>query len=291
MDLTDLLTFRAVVECGGITRAAARLNRVQSNVTARIKSLEEDLGVQLFARQGRGVVLAPAGQVLLGYAERLLDLADEARAAVRGGDLSGLLRLGAMESTAAVRLPGPLAAFHRRYPGITLDLKTESTQPLIAQVLRGDLDAALVAEPVEDPRLESRAIYDEDLLILRPLGSEVRPGAAVTLLTFRPGCSYRRRLEDWVCRAGMAADRIVEINSHQVILGCVAAGMGITLAPASLLAGYEGRDRLAAEPLRPDGRVRTLLIWRKGAPAARIEALAESLTGKEAPPIPAAPAG
>ncbi|OIR09948.1 HTH-type transcriptional regulator GltR [mine drainage metagenome] len=287
MDLADLLTFRAVVECGGITRAAARLHRVQSNVTARIKNLEEDLGAQLFARQGRGVVLAPAGQVLLGYAERLLDLADEARAAVRGGDLSGLLRLGAMESTAAVRLPGPLAEFHRRYPGITLDLKTDSTQPLIAQVLRGDLDAALVAEPVEDPRLESRAIYDEDLLILRPAASEVRPGMAVTLLTFRPGCSYRRRLEDWVCRAGMAADRIVEINSHQVILGCVAAGMGITLAPASLLAGYEGRARLAALPLGPEGRVRTLLIWRKGAPAARIEALAQSLAAA----IPDATAG
>ena len=105
MDLSDLRIFTAVVREGGVTRAAEKLNRVQSNVTTRIRQLEEDLDVALFIREGKRLHLAPAGQVLLGYADRLLALADEARSSIRDPRPRGLFRLGAMESTAAVRLP------------------------------------------------------------------------------------------------------------------------------------------------------------------------------------------
>ena len=124
MDLVDLHVFRTVVSAGGITRAAEQLHRVQSNVTTRIRQLEEDLGVQLFIREGKRLHVSPAGRTLLGYAGRLLDLAREAREAVHQEHPSGVLRLGAMESTAAVRLPGPLSAYHRRYPAVTLELRT-----------------------------------------------------------------------------------------------------------------------------------------------------------------------
>lgn len=271
MELSDLVVFRAVVETGGITKAATRLNRVQSNVTARMKKLEDDLGAELFTRHGRGLKLAPAGAALLPFAERLLDLADEAREAVRGDPLTGLLRLGTMESTAAVRLPAPLAEFHRRYPDITLELKTGSTQPLTSQVLQGDLDAALVAEPVEDPRLETRPIYDEDLVVVMPAGGSFPEGRGLTLLTFMAGCSYRRSLEAWVAARGAVPDRIVEMTSYHGMLGCVAAGMGIAMVPASLIETYPGRADLSEEQLGV--RVRTLLVWRKAAPRARIEAL------------------
>src|SRR3954469_10817570 len=101
MDLSDLRIFTAVVREGGVTRAAEKLKRVQSNVTTRIRQLEEDLGVDLFLREGKRLHLAPAGQVLLGYADRLLALAEEARGAIRDPRPRGLFRLGAMESTAA----------------------------------------------------------------------------------------------------------------------------------------------------------------------------------------------
>ena len=94
MDLAALTIFRAVVRENGVTRAAAKLNRVQSNVTTRIKQLEEQLGTELFIRDGRRLVLTPAGETLLPYAERLLALADEARHAVREDRPSGRLRLG-----------------------------------------------------------------------------------------------------------------------------------------------------------------------------------------------------
>ena len=124
MDLSDLLIFSTVVHEGSVTRAAERLHRVQSNVTTRIRQLEEDLRVTLFIREGKRLHLAPAGQVLLGYAERLLALADEARGAVQDEQPRGTFRLGAMESTAAVRLPGLLSEYHRRHPGVVLELRT-----------------------------------------------------------------------------------------------------------------------------------------------------------------------
>src|SRR4029453_10885270 len=107
MDLTDLHIFRAVVQAGGITRAAEKLNRVQSNVTTRVRQLESQLGVELFIRNGKKLHLSPAGKLLLDYAERLLELADEAREAVHDAKPRGLLRLGSMENTASIALPGP----------------------------------------------------------------------------------------------------------------------------------------------------------------------------------------
>jgi len=284
MDLSDLVIFRTVVETGGITKAAARLNRVQSNVTARMKKLEDGLGAELFSRHGRGLKLAPAGEVLLPYAERLLDLADEAREAVGGGGLGGVLRLGAMESTAAVRLPVPLAEFHRRHPEITLELKTGLTQPLIGQVLRGEIDAALVAEPVTDARLEAHPIFVEDLVVAMPAGASAPKGECLTLLVFQSGCSYRKTLEDWVTARGAIPDRIIEMSSYHAMLGCVAAGMGIALVPASLIDLCPGRSSLRLVPLDGEsGRVRTLLVWRGSAPRARMRALTEVLLGG-APP-------
>src|SRR5262250_735796 len=121
MDLADLQIFRAVVQEGGVTRAAERLHRVQSNITTRVRQLEQDLGVDLFVRQGKKLHLSPAGQLLLGYADRLIDLAAEARDAVHDAKPRGLFRLGSMESTASVRLPAPLSEYHRRYPEVKLE--------------------------------------------------------------------------------------------------------------------------------------------------------------------------
>lgn len=170
MDLSDLTVFRAVVRAGGVTRAAQQLHRVQSNVTTRVKQLEEDLGVALFVREVRRMQLTAEGRVLVDYADRLLALADEARAAVTDARPRGTLRLGAMESTAAVRLPQPLNRLHRQHAGLAVELRTGNPQQLTALVLNGELDAALVAEPVTDSRLETRAVFDEELVVVSPAG-------------------------------------------------------------------------------------------------------------------------
>ncbi len=119
-----------------------------------IHQLEQDLGVSLFIREGKRLHLTPAGHLLIDYADRLLALADEARNAVQDPRPRGLFRLGAMESTAAIRLPKTLAEFHRRYPEVTLQLRTGNPQQLASAILAGELDAALVAEPIAEGQFE-----------------------------------------------------------------------------------------------------------------------------------------
>ena len=106
--------------------------------------------------------LAPAGKILMGYADRLLELAREAASAVMDDRPTGVLRLGAMESTAAVRLPAPLGRFHERYPEIALELYSGDPSERVNRVLNSELDAALIADPVSDRRLATMAIYEAE---------------------------------------------------------------------------------------------------------------------------------
>ena len=150
MDLSDLLIFKTVVEEGGILRAARKLHRVQSNVTTRVKQLETSIGAQLFFRDRQRLVLSPRGESLLAYADKLLRLADEARTVVSGQSPSGALRLGALESTSASRLPLLLTKFHDSYPKVRVELQTGTNDALTAAVRERRLDAAFVAEAPSD---------------------------------------------------------------------------------------------------------------------------------------------
>jgi DNA-binding transcriptional LysR family regulator len=267
-----------------VTRAAERLNRVQSNVTTRIRQLEEDLSVALFIREGKRLHLAPAGHVLRDYAQRLLALADEARHAVQDAKPRGTFRLGAMESTAAVRLPGPLSEFHRRHPGVVLELRTGNPQVLASAVLAGDLDSALVAEPIADAPFEKAPAFEEELVIVAPAG---HPPIGKTghlpraIIVFEHGCPHRRRLEDWYARRNEMPERMIELGSYHAMLGCVVAGMGIALLPRSVLTTFPERKRLSIHLLGPtENRAETVLIWRKGAGSANIRALEEILRAR-----------
>ncbi|WP_275786639.1 LysR family transcriptional regulator [Pararhizobium gei] len=283
MELSDLRVFRTVVEAGGITRAAERLHRVQSNVTTRIKKLEDDLGVELFAREGKRLHLTSAGTLLLTYAEQMLVLAERAREAVTEETPRGLLRLGAMESTAAVRLPRPLTALHRLYPEINVELRTGASRQLTQQVLAGELDAALIAGFVNDPRLEVLPTFAEELVVVANAthGRIAQPSDVKNraILAFRAGCHYRQRLEDWFAKDGVPVERIVEVASYHAILGCAAAGMGVAMVPRSVLDGYAERAQLSLHDLDDTFRLaRTSMIWRKDVSRVKIMALGNLLT-------------
>jgi DNA-binding transcriptional LysR family regulator len=282
MELSDLKIFCAVIQEGGINRAALRLHRVQSNVTTRIQQLESELGVSLFLREKRRLQLSPAGKVLLDYAQRLLDLAQEAREALHDAAPRGLLRLGSMESTAAARLPAPLAEFHRRYPEVTLELRTGASGDLVGRVLAGDLEAALVAEPVADPRLAKASLYEEVLVLVAEAGHGpiTTPGDIPrrTLLTFGSGCVYRRRLESWLAADGLLPDRVVELASYHAILGCVVAGMGVALLPRSVLDTFPQQAHLSVHVFPATlQHMQTSLVWRSAASGGKIMALLEVL--------------
>lgn len=269
MELSALRIFKAVAEEGSVTLAASRLNRVQSNVSARLTQLEESLGVTLFHRASRKLQITSEGERLLAYADRLLQLADEAQAALRPDQQpSGQLRIGSMETTAAARLPQVLAAFNRKHPAVDLILDTAPTDQLLDGVLKHRLDLALVAGPVEHPELERRTVFREELVLITnhahgPVASP-RDLERRTLLAFRSGCTYRRRLESWFAEGDVAPARVSEFGSYEAILGCVAAGMGVAMMPKELVEQRKLAKTVRQHALPPHiAQVETMLVWRK----------------------------
>jgi DNA-binding transcriptional LysR family regulator len=282
MELSDLEIFRAVVQSGGVIKAASRLHRVPSGVTTRIRQLEDDLGTQLFRRERNRLQVSPAGETLLRYADQMLHLQKEAREALHESSPSGTFRLASMETTAAVRLPIVLSEFHRRYPGVNIELTTGSTQKLLLQVLERTSEAAFVGGQVHHPEVESEGVFQEEVVLIAAKGHprirSARDVASCSLLAFAPGCSYRKRAEEWLSLDKLVPLRIIELASYQAILSCAAAGTGIALLPASVLASYLGRKHISVHTLPKEMRhVDTVLIWRSGTRGVKINALLEVL--------------
>ena len=292
MDLAALRIFKAVAEAGGITRAAARLHRVQSNVTTRVQQLERELGTALFHRHKRRLALSAEGKLLLGYAERLLRLSAEAEAALKDAGPRGTLRIGSLESTAATRLPPILAGYHRAYADVRLELVTGTTGALVARVRSGDLEAAFVAEPYTPDGLESLPAFDEELVIVAPKGhAPVRSAKDVQhtpILAFTTGCSYRRRLEDWLGRSAVSPERVMEYGSYHAIVACAAAGSGIAVVPRSVLKAVQREREIDVYPLpREVAQARTMLVWRAGHRSNALDALKKLLASAARPAAPA----
>jgi DNA-binding transcriptional LysR family regulator len=271
MDIGDLKVFEAVARLGGINRAAAELNTVQSNVTARIKALEADLGCALFHRHRSGVSLTEAGQRLLPYADRAGRLLADARRAARDdGTPRGLLTIGSLETTAALRLTPLLAGYAAVYPEVDLSLRTGTTRELVADVLEARVDGAFVCGPVEHPQLIEEVVFREELSLLAAPGvlslDEVLRGGEVRIVVLRAGCSYRQMLEGVLARRGVAIQRRLEFGTLEAIFGCVAAGLGITLLPRALIGPVWAAGRVSVHALPPaDAGVETVFIRRRDA--------------------------
>jgi LysR family transcriptional regulator, cell division regulator len=240
VELRDLRVFSTVAKEGSITKAAQQLDYVQSNVTSRIQQLETELGTSLFYRHSRGVSLTSAGETLLQYANQVLHLCAEAEKAVRDrATPRGPLRIGSMETTAAVRLPAVLATYHRQYPEVDLSLQTGTTDDLIHAVLERDLDGAFIAGKIDHPELAQDTVVTEELVVISNSNEDLidmfQDFRRRTLLVFRTGCSYRAKLEQWLSFEGIVPAKVMELGTLDGILGCVEAGLGISLLPKSVV--------------------------------------------------------
>ncbi len=292
MDLAELEIFRAVAREQSVTRAARALDRAQSNVTTRVKQLEESLGVALFQRDSKKMTLTPEGHRMLGYAEQLLALAEEARQSMRTNAPSGRLRVGSMESAAATLLPRPLGRFHAAWPDVALNVTTGPTQRLVDGVLGHRLDCAVVAHPATAaPRhidiaelgegLDGAFLRTEELVLVLPASHpKVRRPQDVTLrclAAFARGCTYRRCAEDWLEQGGNDIRNglsVVEMPSYHAMLAYVSAGSAVAILPRSLLALSPEVAELQAVPVRP---VHTFLVRRAGFTTLAYEAFLREL--------------
>jgi len=269
MDASDLRIFEAVARLGGINRAAADLNTVQSNVTTRLRLLEEELGAKLFHRGSRGVVLTAAGQRLLPYAHKIRDEIENARRAVADdGVPRGPMTIGSLETTMALRLSPVLAGYVAAYPGVDVTLRSGTTGELIQSVLERRLEGAFVCGPVHHPDLIEDIVFNEELVVMAPPASR---GLAALLsepnlriIVLRAGCSYRQRLEDILARRGIVGLRLLEFGTLEAIFGSVAAGLGVSLLPKALIGPVWQSGRITLHSLpASDAMVDTVFIRRR----------------------------
>ena len=280
IDLESLKIFRTVVDEGGVIRAATKLNRVQSNVTTRIRQLEEHVGARLFRREGRSIRLSAEGHTLLAYADRLLRLADEAVSQMRTGKPKGMFRLGSLESTAGTRLAPILSRYHSLYPDVVVELATGTTGALITRVTNFDLEAAFVSEPFTAPGLESQPVFEEQLVLVTakamPTVSDAEDLGRSTLLAVSQGCSYRKRVEEWL--GGAMPERVLEFASYQAMIACVAAGTGYAIVPKSVLEALHATRNIRQHPLpKRFAHSRTHLVW-NGEPSPALRGLMSVLS-------------
>ena len=242
------------------------MHTVQSNVTARLKQLEAELEVALFVRHSRGMALTAAGSRLVGYAQRFNALAAEALDAVRGdGRLRGALRIGSMETTAAIRLPALLGRLRSDCPELQIEVRSGTTAELLEHVLAGRLDGAFVAGPVRNPALEARTAFREELVLVSARAGDTiaqrLDRGALTVIAFRQGCSYRQRLEEHFARAGWMPYQRIEFGTVEGILGCVAADLGVTLLPRAVIESQRSGKVFRVERLGSRGLfVETLFV-------------------------------
>lgn len=263
MEFRDLKIFMTVAKTSSVTKAADQLGYVQSNITARIQHLENQLRTTLFHRHSRGVVLTSSGETMLHYAEQIINLYTEAEQAVQNTETPiGPFRIGAIELITATRLPDILTGYHQQFPYVELSLITGPTNELIESVLNYSIEAAFVAGPVKHPLLcESYVIEEELVLVSKSENIDLQATSNLTILVFREGCAYRKRLEHFLDHLGVKSYKMIELGTLDGILGCVNAGLGISLVPRNFI--EQGRYKVAIHEIPTIfSNASTVLIYR-----------------------------
>lgn len=269
MDLDDIKVFREVALHGSMTQAAEILGYAQSSVTARIRKLEATLKVNLFYRNAKGVQLTPAGKIFLEQGLKITQLVDELYFLLSPDEFpGGLLRIGSMETTAAIRLPALLKKYHALYAKVELSLQTGTTEYLINQILHYNLDLAFVAAPVNHPEIREIEAFREEMVLVSEGGQDTKSIEEImknrAILVFRTGCSYRSLLERYLLESKSISLKRFEFGSLEAIIGGVASGIGVSLLPKAVIADKLQAGMLTAHELPSHLRYcTTMLIQRK----------------------------
>lgn len=230
LDIDLLRSFAAVADTGSFTAAAEVVARSQSAVSVQVMRLEEIVGRRIFERTSRSLALTPAGETLLGYARRILDLNDESVRRIAEPPIVGEIRLGITEYFVPNGLPAILARFAAAYPGVHLDVRMGLSVDLRQSLERSELDAVIVRLGARE---RSHAIWSEPQLWVAPEGYDPAPGAVVPLALLPEGCVLRRHALESMQRAKRPC-RIAFTGSSMVsVQAAVCAGLGISIVPRS----------------------------------------------------------
>lgn len=262
MNTNDLNLFIAAAEYGNLTKAAALNNTVQSNVSARIKSLEDELHVKLFTRSTRQITLTEEGTRFLKLAKEIRTSIDQFKSSVGDVVSPGTIKVGCLQTTAALRAPDLFRRFSEQYPDVAFKLKTGTTPALLKEVLSFKLDGAFVAGTIAHADLDVIPVADEALCIVSasnlPTWEQLR---IVKVVVFSLGCAYRELLNNVL---GTKEKKYVEIDTLEGIINTVEDGGGITLLPCELIQKHYAYRSLQVTPLT--ATIPTVFVKRKDFP-------------------------
>ncbi len=257
--LDQLRALVEVASTGSFTKAAESLSLSQPAVSVQIRSLEQAVGVQLFERRPRSVVLTDAGRVLERYARRILKM--EAEFAAEIGDLQrlerGLLRVGAGATPSIFTLAGLFAEYYRRWPGVELQVRIGRTSELVSQVLEDELDLAIVASETPQEGLKRMPIYSERCVAIAGSGHPLADSREVSigeLPRFRfvmlPADSgFRRFLNRRLGEHGITLNAAMELSSLESIKEVVRTGVLVSIVPETAVAGESEQSGLRRVPI------------------------------------------
>lgn len=275
MNLHDLQTFEAVAALGSFTKAAEAMHTVQSNVTARIKSLEDEFKVTLFTRTSRRVELTTAGETLIKYCRHIGQTIEEAKRELsETSQVGGIIRIGTMETSLSMKLPGVINRFTDHYPDVEIEVKSAFTGVLTNDVINYKLDLAFVAAPIASPELQEKVIKKDKLVIITASEhtslKDYLKKQPVKIIVFDQGCSFRARLESWLNAKGVVSYRRTVMNSWEGIISFVEGGMGMTIVPEDLLLQHYAKRKIKIHGINKElGTLTTVLVYRKDLPQSR----------------------
>lgn len=272
MEIKQLITFKHAAENLNFTQTAKILNFAQSSVTAQIKSLEEEIGKPLFERLGKRLILTEAGHQFKSYAEKMINLSQEAITAANGEEeLIGTLTIGAQESQCTYRLPLILKEFKTAFPKVKLVFKpAHSDEMARKQLMEGLLDIAFIMdESKPDRSLKVERLIKEELkLVVSPNQSKsdfsIDDLKHETLLLTEAGCSYRNMFEESLNALGIYSLDKIEFASIEAIKQCVVAGLGVALLPEMVVKKDIEEGRMAELPWKSSiPPLYTQIAWHK----------------------------
>lgn len=274
MEVRQLQIFRTLAEELNFTRTAEKVHTVQSNVTAQIKALEEELGVPLFDRLGRRVTLTDAGRRFQPFAEQALLAMERGEHALRSGtEPSGPLRISAPESVLTYRLPKVLRAFRRSFPHVELAFRPHLSNTMDIELETGKLDIAIgMCDTPSNLALKSISLHTEKIFLIAHPGhpfverKSVKPAdlASQNLLLTETGCGYREKLDRVLALQNIRPGNVTEFSSVEAMKECVLMGMGIALLPAiAVWRELRQNQFMALRWSGPSLDIATHVLWHK----------------------------
>ncbi|MFJ8072403.1 LysR family transcriptional regulator [Streptomyces sp. NPDC096176] len=274
MEIRLLVTFEKVASVLSFTQAAAELTYAQSSVTSQIRSLESSLGTELFDRLGNRIRLTEAGERLLPYARRIMELSDEARTAVAGAEEpAGTINIGTMESLTSYRLPELLELFHHRYPKVKLSLRPTLGDETRQALRQGVFDIGFLMErETRHAGLESEVLAVEPLVLVAAPGHPLAGASELAtadledtrLVGTEPGCPYRDLFEGELRARTGTPPPFMEFGTIEATKRGVAGGLGVALLPRMTVREELVSGALVALSWEPPFRLRTQVAWREG---------------------------